>query len=244
MPLQSRHRPPGPGPWRRLFRFVTPAVVLLAVTASAAACSGRAEGAQGDGSTTSTRPLAREFEAETTSSTTSTTEAPTTTTTSPFAQPSSDPNIEGFTRELLATPTGGVALSEAQARCVASGMVTRLGLETMARIGSQPGAVSGQLDFNALSPSERETFADALIGCIDLNELLAQQLGPSLGLPPSAIGCVTARLAADGTLADMLRQAVVNGADPARADSLTSPMMAALGLCLTPEQLRQLTAGR
>jgi hypothetical protein len=189
--------------------------------------------------------LAREFadDGPTTSQTPTT--QPTTTTTSPYAQPSADPNIEGLTRELMASQAGGVAMSETQARCVAAGMLTKLGLDPLARLGAQAGASGGQLDLNTLSAPEREGFADALIGCIDLNQLMVDQLGPALGLPQASLGCVAQRLAEDGTLTKVLRQVVVSGADPSGADAaLTSPMLTALDNCLSPEQLQTLTVPR
>ena len=102
-----------------------------------------------------------------------------------------------------------------------------------------------QVDLNALNPGERQAFADALIGCIDLNQLIVDELGPALGLPRSRWVAWRQRLADDGTLTNVLRQVVVGGTDPAGADAaLTSPMLVALDNCLTADQLRELTVPR
>ena len=168
-------------------------------------------------------PLAEEFRADPTSTNSTTATQPTTTTTSPFAVPSPDPNVEGLTQELLGSQAGGVPLSPVQARCVASGMLTKLGMDPLVRLGAQtsaaPGQVDGQVDLAALNPQERQAFADALIGCIDLNQLFIEELGPSLGLPEESLGCVAKRLADDGTLTNVLRQVVIGGTDPAGADA-------------------------
>ena len=202
----------------------------------------------GDDSASSSRsslPLAKEFQADPSTSATPTM-PPTPTTASPFAAPSPDPNVEGLTQELLASQAGGVPLSPTQARCVASGMLTKLGMDPLVRLGAQaPAGAPGQVDLNALNPGERQAFADALIGCIDLNQLIVDELGPALGLPQDSLGCVAKRLADDGTLTNVLRQVVIGGTDPAGADAaLTSPMLAALDNCLTADQLRKLTVPR
>ena len=217
-------------------------LVLVGVLAALAGCTG------GDDSASSSRsslPLAKEFQADPSTSATPTM-PPTTTTTSPFAAPSPDPNVEGLTQELLASQAGGVPLSPTQARCVASGMLTKLGMDPLVRLGAQaPAGAPGQVDLNALNPGERQAFADALIGCIDLNQLIVDELGPALGLPQDSLGCVAKRLADDGTLTNVLRQVVIGGTDPAGADAaLTSPMLAALDNCLTADQLRKLTVPR
>jgi hypothetical protein len=216
-------------------------LVLVGVLAGLAGCTG------GDDSASPSRsslPLAREFQPDPSSSAAPTL-PPTTTTTSPFAAPSTDPNVEGLTQELLASQTG-VPLSPTQARCVASGMLTKLGMDPLVRLGAQaPTGAPGQVDLNALNPGERQAFADALIGCIDLNQLIVDELGPALGLPQDSLGCVAERLADDGTLTNVLRQVVVGGTDSAGADAaLTSPMLAALDNCLSADELRKLTAPR
>jgi hypothetical protein len=216
-------------------------LAVLGLLMLLAACSGG--GDDQSSASSSSLPLAKEFQADP-SATTATTQ-PTTTTASPFAAPSPDPNVEGLTQELLASPAGGVPLNPTQARCVASGMLTKLGMDPLVRLGAQASAGADQVDLNALNPAERQAFADALIGCIDLNELIVDQLGPSLGLPPESLGCVAKRLADDGTLANVLRQVVVGGTDSNGADAaLTTPMLAALDNCLSADQLRKLTVPR
>jgi hypothetical protein len=230
-------------PIRPIVRACALLALASALTVFLVGCSG---GGDAGSPSSSSSPLAKEFEADPSTTVSTTTTQPTTTTTSPFAVPSPDPNVEGLTQELLASPAGGVPLSPTQARCVASGMLTKLGMDPLVRLGAQTtAAASGQVDLNALSPQERQAFADALIGCIDLNQLIVDELGPSLGLPQESLGCVAQRLADDGTLTNVLRQVVVGGTDPAGADAaLTSPMLAALDNCLTAEQLRKLTVPR
>src|SRR4051794_24355476 len=147
-------------PVARAFALLALAVALMVLLVG---CTGDDESSS---PSSSSSPLAKEFRADPTSTSSTTTTQPTTTTTSPFAVPSPDPNVEGLTQELLGSPAGGVPLSPVQARCVASGMLTKLGMDPLVRLGAQTSATTGQVDLAALNPQERQAFADALIGCI------------------------------------------------------------------------------
>jgi hypothetical protein len=162
-----------------------------------------------------------------------------TTTTSPFDVPSPDPLVEALTQELVKASTSGtLALSAGQARCVSSGMLTRLGPDVLARLGS---AGAASLDVAALDPAQRQAFADAVVGCLDLRQVLVDQVGVTLGLSAADKSCLADRVADDGTLIDVVRRAVVDGTDPAGSEqTLTAPMYKALTACLSPEQLARL----
>lgn len=232
-------------PLRRLTATLV-AVAALAGPVGLAACSGGGHGNTPAAPTNPppTAPLPPQFAAAASTEVSldplATAVVPSTT--SPYALPSSDALVEDLTHQLVSSQAGGpLPLTEPQARCVSSGLVTKLGMETLVRLGGQTSS-AGQLDIARLSPEEREKFADALLGCIDLNQLLVKQMGDSLGLPPAALACVAKKLTDDGTLGRLLRQAVVNGTDPAASESaLAGPMVAALSACLSPADLAKLS---
>jgi hypothetical protein len=151
-------------------------------------------------------------------------------TTISFRVPSSDPLVEGLTQDLVSSQSSSpVALTEPEARCVAYGMLARVGADVLADLGRR--APDGTIDIAALSPTQQDQFASAAVDCVDVRLMLAPQLGAA-GLSPGDISCVADQLIQDGTLARMLRQSVVTGLDTAAAElALTTPMANALQRC-------------
>jgi hypothetical protein len=169
-------------------------------------------------------------------------EAPTT---SPYATPSGDALIEALAQELVgAAPDGPRPLALTEARCVSAGLITRLGPEALARLGASAGAGGIQAGVASLAPAERQTFADAVLACFDVRQLLATRFGVA-DLSAGAVDCLVTVLVRDGTLADILREAVLQGTDPAvAAGRLTGSITDGLRRCLTPDELGRLRLAR
>jgi hypothetical protein len=175
-------------------------------------------------------------------------------TTSPFSAPSADPLVEALAGELAgAAPDGPRPLSMLEARCVSAGMITQLGPETLARLGApggaagvQPGAAArAQPDVGSLAPAEKQAFADAVLACLDLRRLFSDPFGGAVDLPIPAVECIVSALDREGTLVDILRQAVLEGTDPAlAAPRLVGSISNALHRCLSPDELDRLDLGR
>lgn len=157
------------------------------------------------------------------------TDSPTSTTIT-FRVRSSDPLVEGLTQDLVSRESGSpLALTEPEARCVAYGMLARVGADVLADLARR--APGGTIDVAALTPTQQDVFASAVVDCADMRLMLAPRLGAA-GLSPGDISCVADQLTQDGTLAKMLRQSVITGVDTAAAElALTTPMANALQRC-------------
>jgi hypothetical protein len=148
-----------------------------------------------------------------------------------FRAASADPLIEALTRELL--NQGGsppLALTEPEARCVAFGMLARLGPDVLVAIGAkaQPGA---PIDISLMTRPEQEQLAAALVDCMDVRLLLADHLGAA-GLSPGDVSCVAEQVTRDGSLAAVLRHSVLGDLDAKAAEqALAGPMAEALHRC-------------
>ncbi|MPY94235.1 MAG: hypothetical protein GEV08_14590 [Acidimicrobiia bacterium] len=229
-----RHRCPA-RPWAR----PTIAAVALVLLTSCTGGGAEESRAPAEPVPTSQAPTSR----------TSTSRAPSTTVGS-WARPSDDPLVEEMTSELLASqervPTP-FALAEPQARCLSSSLVRRVGLETLARVGGQL-APAGLVDLTALSVPERQRFANALMSCLDLPQLLGSQLQGIEGLTPDGLRCVVGELTSDGTISRLVRRSIVEGTDlTGQQAALAAPMDDAFDACLPEEEvarLREAGSGR
>ena len=83
-----------------------------------------------------------------------------------------------------------------------------------------------------------------MLACFDVRQLLATQFGVA-DLSAGAVDCLVTVLVRDGTLADILREAVLQGTDPAvAAGRLTGSITDGLRRCLTPDELGRLRSAR
>lgn len=163
-----------------------------------------------------------------------------------WSVPTDDPVIEELTDELMARAElvdGPFPLVEPQARCLSSSLVRRVGLPVLARAADRLGPREG-LDVGALDDDERQRFAGALLTCLDLPQVLSNQLHGIDGLDDDAVACVVGELTTEGAITDLVRRSILEGGElVGKEDQLALPMRRAFERCLAPEQLERLDRG-
>lgn len=163
-----------------------------------------------------------------------------------WAIPGDDPLVEEMTDDLMAVADDARApfpLAEAQARCLSSTLLRRVGLDTLARVGEQltPG---GRFDLGELTLGERNRFANAILTCLDLPQVLSSQLRGIEGLVEDELACVVRELTREGTIRVLVRRSLVEGTDLTHhQDELADPMTAAFTTCLPPDEVDRLSGG-
>lgn len=159
-----------------------------------------------------------------------------------FTEPSDDALVEELTAALLDNSNSSLEPTEAEARCIASGMIDNVGLEALARAGLE--SDTGGFDPNQLSDADLEAFADSFLACIDIEVLFTYQLSSQLpdAISDESVQCLASELNADGFLEDQLREVLLTGSSAAMTSSpeFQQQMLAALSTCLSAEELLQL----
>ncbi|MDY7101338.1 MAG: hypothetical protein S0880_09135 [Actinomycetota bacterium] len=156
-----------------------------------------------------------------------------------FESPSDDALVEDLTDALLANGGGSLQPTEAEARCIATGMIDNVGLETLARAGLETS--SGGFDPGQLPPEDLEAFADSFLACIDVETLFVYQLEAQLpdAISEESVRCLAADLNADGFLDEQLREVLLSGSSAAMTASpeFNEKMLGAVSACLSAEEL-------
>jgi hypothetical protein len=205
--------------WRRTLP------VLLAVAFFVAACGGGDSVFTQGGATTPGQSALGEG--------TSTTMA-TTTTVSGAQQAMADAIASG----LLTGNTADLPLDAASAQCIGNGVVGVLGVDRLQQLGVGAGGDASTV-FDQLSDSEIAAVMPVVLGCVDVQGLIVQQLTAS-GISQQSANCVADALT-QGTLLQDLITAVLAGGDQAEPDpAMLNALLSAVTTCLTPEEMGNL----
>lgn len=165
----------------------------------------------------------------TTTVTTTTTTAVTTTTTSPpttteapvssdsidagadYAEPSDDPLIEAVTQRMVASAEPGpVSVSEAEYRCISTGMVEDVGIRDILEASV---TADGDSDFDPakLSADNQDTMLNMLVTCVDIETLFADSMAADGELTQEQANCLAADLTERGLFGQIMRPLVGGG---------------------------------
>ncbi|MCU0272845.1 MAG: hypothetical protein MUE34_06415 [Acidimicrobiales bacterium] len=141
----------------------------------------------------------------------------------------SGPLVDALAADLLADNTGAAGeLTEDQANCIASGVVSGVGEDKLAEYGITADSVNA-VDEVGLSEEDAGAVADAFADCVDMRALFLEGMAGDGGMPEEAMDCVS-----DAIDDDMLRNFLIaglTGQDPEAMLGEDEGLMTALMEC-------------
>lgn len=141
----------------------------------------------------------------------------------------SGPLVDALAADLLEGNTGAAGeLSEDDANCIASGVVSEIGEDKLAEYGITADNVS-PVDEVGLSEEDAGKVVDTFMGCVDMRALFLEGMSADGGLPEEAMDCVS-----DAIDDDALRSFFIagfTGQDPEAMLGEDADLMSALMEC-------------